>query len=40
MLVDLKLAIKRVKTAAEGGKVAGKELESNEGLDDRASRAS
>ena len=33
MLVDLKLAIKRVKTAAEGGKVAGTELESNEGLD-------
>ena len=35
MLVDLKLAIKRVKTAAEGGKVAGAELESNEGLDDQ-----
>lgn len=33
MLVDLKLAIKRVKTAAEGGKVAGTERESNEGLD-------
>lgn len=33
MLVDLKLAIKRVKTAAEGGKVASAERESNEGLD-------
>ena len=33
MLIDLKLAIKRVKTAAEGGKVAGAELESSEGHD-------
>jgi eukaryotic-like serine/threonine-protein kinase len=33
MLVDLKLAIKRVKTAAEGGRLPGKELESNEGHD-------
>jgi serine/threonine-protein kinase len=34
MLVDLKLAIKRVKTAREGGRVAGQELTSNEGHDD------
>ena len=33
MLVDLKLAIKRVKTAMEGGRVAGAELESSEGHD-------
>lgn len=33
MLIDLKLAMKRVKTAAEGGKVAGAELESSEGHD-------
>jgi eukaryotic-like serine/threonine-protein kinase len=33
MLVDLKLAIKRISTAAEGGKPAGAELASNEGLD-------
>jgi serine/threonine protein kinase len=33
MLVDLKLAIKRVKTAAEGGKAPGAEMESNEGVD-------
>jgi serine/threonine protein kinase len=31
MLVDLKLAIKRVKTAAEGGRVAASEKESTEG---------
>lgn len=33
MLIDLKLAIKRVKAAAEGGRPGGAELESNEGLD-------
>lgn len=33
MLIDLKLAIKRVKTAAEGGKIPGSELESSEGHD-------
>jgi PleD family two-component response regulator len=33
MLVELKLAIKRVKTAMEGGRVAGAELESCEGHD-------
>jgi serine/threonine-protein kinase len=33
MLIDLKLAIKRVKTAAEGGRVAGAEMESSEGHD-------
>jgi serine/threonine-protein kinase len=33
MLVELKLAIKRVKTAHEGGRVAGQELSSSEGLD-------
>ncbi len=33
MLIDLKLAIKRIKTAAEGGRVAGTELESSEGHD-------
>jgi CheY-like chemotaxis protein len=33
MLIDLKLAIKRIKTAAEGGKVPGSELESSEGHD-------
>jgi serine/threonine-protein kinase len=33
MLVDLKLAIKRVKTAAEGGRPGGPELKSSEGLD-------
>lgn len=33
MLVDLKLAIKRVKAAAEGGRAAGAELDSSEGHD-------
>jgi serine/threonine-protein kinase len=33
MLIDLKLAIKRIKTAAEGGKIPGAELESSEGHD-------
>lgn len=33
MLVDLKLAIKRVKAAAEGGRAAGRQLSSNEGHD-------
>ncbi len=33
MLVDLKLAIKRVKSAKEGGRAAGPELHSQEGLD-------
>jgi serine/threonine-protein kinase len=33
MLVDLKIAIKRIKTAEEGGPVAGQELSSSEGLD-------
>jgi len=33
MLVDLKLAIKRVKTIAESGRTTGTELESNEGHD-------
>jgi serine/threonine-protein kinase len=33
MLVDLKLAIKRIKTAAEGGRIASTELESCEGHD-------
>jgi serine/threonine-protein kinase len=35
MLVDLKLAIKRVKTAAEGGRVPGQELSSSEGHDEQ-----
>ena len=35
MLVDLKLAIKRVKTAEEGGRVPGQELSSNEGHDEQ-----
>ena len=35
MLVDLKLAIKRVKTAEEGGQVAGQELHSREGHDEQ-----
>jgi serine/threonine-protein kinase len=35
MLVDLKLAIKRVKTAEEGGRVAGQELSSSEGHDEQ-----
>ena len=34
MLVDLKLAIKRVKAAEEGGRVTGQELTSHEGHDD------
>ena len=33
MLVDLKLAIKRVKTAKEGGRATGSNMESKEGLD-------
>jgi serine/threonine-protein kinase len=33
MLVELKLAIKRVKAAQEGGRVAGQELHSSEGFD-------
>jgi serine/threonine-protein kinase len=35
MLVDLKLAIKRVKAAKEGGRAAAQELHSQEGLDDQ-----
>jgi eukaryotic-like serine/threonine-protein kinase len=35
MLVDLKLAIKRVKSAEEGGRAAGQELTSHEGEDDQ-----
>jgi serine/threonine-protein kinase len=33
MLVDLKIAIKRIKTAEEGGPIAGQELSSSEGHD-------
>jgi serine/threonine-protein kinase len=33
MLVELKLAIKRVKAAQEGGRIAGQELNSSEGFD-------
>jgi serine/threonine-protein kinase len=35
MLVDLKLAIKRVKAAKDGGRAAAQELHSQEGLDDQ-----
>jgi serine/threonine-protein kinase len=35
MLVELKLAIKRVKAAKEGGQAAGQELHSREGLDEQ-----
>ncbi len=35
MLVDLKLAIKRIKAAAEGGQSGGADLESSEGINDQ-----